>query len=60
MSIHPFDLAMDRLMAYPKRAKYIQLEKSVLEELLKEYEQIETENFEMREELDDLSVNKTS
>jgi len=48
----PFDLVMDRLMAYPKKAKYIQIDRNVLEDLLKEHEQIELENEEMCDELD--------
>lgn len=46
---HPYDLLRDRLMAFPKKAKYIQLERVVLEEILKEYEQLESELADLRD-----------
>jgi len=49
--ISPFELALDRLNAYPKRATTIQIERRIFENLLNEYEEIEAENIELREEL---------
>jgi len=44
----PLDLVMDRLMAFPNHAKHIQVERGVLEDLLREFEEIELENEELK------------
>ena len=38
ISVDPLDLVNEKLQYYPKKAKYIQIERTVLENLLNEYE----------------------
>lgn len=38
VGIDPLELAFSKLKSYPERAKYVQIEKATLENLLNEYE----------------------
>jgi len=51
-SNNPYELITERLINYPKKAKYIQLERSLLEDFLREYEEMEAELAEFREDIE--------
>lgn len=45
---HSYDLITEKLLAYPAEAKYIQIEKNILEDFIHEYEALEDEMEELK------------